>query len=68
MPYFDASALAKRYVREKGSLKGRRLPASDQPVTSQYSVVEIVSALARRAREGSISAEDCERAVGWGAE
>jgi predicted nucleic acid-binding protein len=63
MLYFDASALVKRYVREKGSLKVRRLLASDLPVTSRYSVVEITSALTRRAREGSISAEDCERAV-----
>ena len=63
MRYFDASALAKRYVREKGSLKVRRLLASDLPATSRYSVVEITSALARRAREGAISAEDCERAV-----
>jgi predicted nucleic acid-binding protein len=63
MLYFDASAPAKRYVREKGSLKVRRLLASDLPATSRYSAVEITSALARRAREGDISAEDCERAV-----
>ena len=63
MLYFDASALAKRYVREKGSLKVRRLLASDLPATSRYSVVEITSALTRRTREGAISAEDCERAV-----
>jgi predicted nucleic acid-binding protein len=63
MLYFDASALAKRYVREKGSLKVRRLLASDVPATSRYSVVEITSALARRVREGAISVEDCERAV-----
>jgi predicted nucleic acid-binding protein len=41
----------------------RRLLASDVPATSRYSVVELSSALARRAREGAISAEDCERAV-----
>jgi predicted nucleic acid-binding protein len=63
MLYFDASALAERYVREKGSLRVRRLLASDLPVTSRFSAVEITSALARRAREGAISPEDCERAV-----
>jgi len=63
MRYFDASALAKRYVREKGSLKVRRLLASDLPATSRYSAVEIASALARRVREGAISGEDCERAL-----
>jgi hypothetical protein len=63
MVYFDASALAKRYVREKGSLKVRRLLASGLPATSRYSAVEIASALARRAREGAISREDGERAM-----
>jgi uncharacterized protein len=63
MLYFDASALAKRYVREKGSLKVRRLVAAHLPTTSRYSAVEIASALARRAREGAIAADDCERAV-----
>jgi predicted nucleic acid-binding protein len=63
MVYFDASALAKRYVREQGSLKVRRLLASGLPATSRYSAVEIASALARRAREGAISGEDTERAL-----
>ena len=63
MVYFDASALAKRYVREKGSLRVRRLLASDLPATSRYSAVEIASALARRARDGAISGEDRERAL-----
>ncbi len=48
MRYFDASALAKRYVREKGSVKVRRLLSSHLPATSRYSALEIASALARR--------------------
>jgi hypothetical protein len=63
MVYFDASALAKRYVREKGSLKVRRLLASRRPATSRYSAVEVASALARRVREGAVAGEDCERAL-----
>lgn len=63
MRYFDASALAKRYVREKGSLKVRRLLSSNLAATSRYSAVEITSALARRTREGAISHEDRERAL-----
>jgi len=63
MRYFDASALAKRYVREKGSLKVRRLLASERPATSRYSAVEVASALARRVREGAVSGEDCARAL-----
>ncbi len=63
MRYFDASALAKRYVREKGSIKVRRLLSSDVPATSRLSSVEIASALVRRSREGSISAEQRERAM-----
>lgn len=62
MRYFDASALAKRYVREAGSLKVRRLLASDVPATSRLSEVEIASALMRRTREGAISDEQRERA------
>jgi predicted nucleic acid-binding protein len=55
MRYFDASALAKRYVRERGSLKVRRLLSSDSPATSRLSHVEIASALMRRSREGMLS-------------
>lgn len=63
MWYFDASALAKRYVREKGSLKVRRLLSSDVPATSRLSAVEIVSALMRRSREGAFSEQERERAL-----
>ena len=63
MRYFDASALAKRYVREKGSLKVRRLLSSDVAATSRLSSVEIASALVRRSREGGISEEQRERAL-----
>lgn len=63
MRYFDASALAKRYVREKGTVKVRRLLASDVPTTSRLSSVEIASALVRRSREGAISDEQLERAL-----
>jgi hypothetical protein len=63
MQYFDASALAKRYVREKGSVKVRRLLSSDLAATSRYSAVEIASALARRTREGAISPDDRERTM-----
>lgn len=63
MRYFDASALAKRYVREKGSVKIRRLLSSELAATSRYSAVEIASALARRTREGAVSHEDRERTL-----
>ena len=63
MRYFDASALAKRYVREKGSVRVRRLLSSDLAATSRYSAVEIASALARRAREGALTNYDRDRAL-----
>ena len=63
MRYFDASALAKRYVREKGSVKVRRLLSADLGATSRYSAVEIASALARRVREGVVTDGDRERAL-----
>lgn len=63
MWYFDASALAKRYVREKGTVKVRRLLSSDRGATSRYSAVEIASALARRTREGALSETERDRAL-----
>jgi uncharacterized protein len=61
MRYFDASALVKRYVREKGSSKVQRLLAADVPATSRLSAVEIASAVERRVREGALSGEDRNR-------
>jgi predicted nucleic acid-binding protein len=61
MRYFDASALVKRYVREKGSAKVQRLLAAEVPATSRLSAVEIASAVARRVREGNLSGEDRDR-------
>ena len=63
MRYFDASALIKRYVREKGSVRVRRLIASDTPATSRLSEVEVASALERRSREGAFSAAERDRAL-----
>lgn len=62
--YFDASALVKRYVHEEGSGRVRRLLRTGVAVTARLSVVEIVSALARRAREGDLPASHLRRIVG----
>jgi predicted nucleic acid-binding protein len=53
--YFDASALVKRYVRERGTVTVRRLLASGVIATSRLSEVEISSGIVRRAREGSFT-------------
>ena len=63
MWYFDASALVKRYVREQGSVKVRRLLLSDVLATSRLSEVEVASALGRRAREGAFSLAERDRAL-----
>jgi predicted nucleic acid-binding protein len=63
MRYFDASALTKRYVREKGSIKVRRLLSSGTAATSRVSHVEIASALIRRSREGLLSEAKREHAL-----
>lgn len=63
MRYFDASALVKRYVREKGSIQVRRLMLSDLPATSRLSEAEVASALGRRAREGAFSTTERDRAL-----
>jgi predicted nucleic acid-binding protein len=61
MHSFDASALVKRYVRERGSSKVQRLLAAEMAATSRVSAVEIASAVARRVREGHLSGDDRER-------
>lgn len=64
--YFDASALAKRYMDElpaEDCERVRRLLAGGLPATSRFSQVEVTSALARRCREGRISAADRDRAI-----
>ena len=53
----------KRYVREFGSIKVRRLLARGGAATSRLSEVEVASALARLVREGAVSALERDRAV-----
>ena len=53
--YYDASALAKRYVEEPESEELLRLLSDGIAVTCRLSESEIASALARRQREGSLS-------------
>ena len=61
--YFDSSALVKRYVNEEGSSRVRRLLRTGVAVTSRLSPVEMVSALARRRREGDLPASHLKRIV-----
>jgi len=63
MRFFDASALVKKYVREPGSVRVRRLIRSGDVAVSRLSEIEVVSALARLAREGAISLAQRDRAV-----
>lgn len=63
MRYFDASALVKRYVRERGSAAVRRLLASATPATSRLSEVESASAIVRLARERAFSMAERDRAL-----
>jgi uncharacterized protein len=53
--YFDASALAKRYILEPNSRTVDRLLAEGIATTGRLSEAEIASALARRHREGSLN-------------
>lgn len=63
MNLFDASALAKRYVREVGSSTVKRLLAQGGAAVSRLSEAEISSALARRRREGALTAAAYTRAL-----
>ena len=63
MHYFDASALVKRYVRERGSLLVRRLLSTGTGATSRLSEVEVASGIVRRAREGALSTPQRDRVL-----
>jgi predicted nucleic acid-binding protein len=63
MRYFDARALANRYVRETGSVRVRRLLSSETAATSRLSHVEIASALIQRSREGLLAEAKRESAL-----
>ncbi len=53
--YFDASALAKRYVRETGSADVARWFREAKPATSRLAWIEIASTAARRVRDGTMT-------------
>lgn len=55
--YFDASALVKRYVPETGSDRVEDWWMAPYLATSQWTQVEILSALSRRCREGLLSTQ-----------
>ena len=65
--FFDSSALVKRYVHETGSVWVRDTTASASGHVIHLSLLttaEIASALARRQREGSLSALERDRLLG----
>jgi predicted nucleic acid-binding protein len=53
MLFVDASALVKRYARERHSVKARRLLTAAPIAISRLSEVEVPSALARLVRDTS---------------
>jgi uncharacterized protein len=63
MRFFDASALVKRYIRKRESSRVRRLLRGESVAISRLSEVEVVSALARLARDNAISVAQRDRAV-----
>ena len=63
MVFVDASALVKRYVRERHSLQVRRLLAAGPIAVSRLSEVEVPSALTRLVREGRLSPRARDRAM-----
>ena len=56
--FLDSSALSKRYLEEKGTARVLEITGgSDRLVVSRLAMVEVASAAARRAREGTVSPE-----------
>lgn len=63
MPYFDSSALVKRYIEESGSPIVRRRASRDLVFTCRLSKLEVISAIQRRVRQGVISVADRDEAL-----
>jgi uncharacterized protein len=63
MLFADASAIVKRYIRERHSVSVRRRLASGPVAVSRLSEVEVPSALARLARQGQLSSRRHRLAV-----
>lgn len=64
--FLDSSALVKRYVGEIGSTWLRTITAlqsNNQLIITRITWVEVVSALARRQREGTLSTNDVDKTV-----
>lgn len=61
--YFDASALAKRYVQEQDTAAVQRLLTRSSPTTSRLSLSEVASAIIRRYREGAFPVAERDRAL-----
>ena len=53
----------KRYVREPDAVAMRRLLKSNSAATSRLSEAEVASSLVRRAREGTFTVEERDRAL-----
>ena len=59
--YVDASALVKRYVNEPGSDWLRAIVTTSEPhlfFTSRMTIVEVISAFARRVRDDPLSSDE----------
>ncbi len=61
--YFDASALAKRYMLETESPQVSQLLKESSPATSRLTEVEVASALARRGREKILTPQERDRSL-----
>lgn len=55
MRFFDASALAKRYIRAEGTNDVNRWLRESRPAACRLTEAELSSAFARRVREGTMS-------------
>lgn len=66
MRYWDTSALVPLFLTETGSVQVRQLSQEDKRVTTWvWTRTELVSAIERRAREGSLSQADRLNMLDW---
>lgn len=66
MRYWDTSALVPLFLTEAGSAQVRQISREDKRVTTWlWTRTELVSAIERRAREGSLSQADRLNMLNW---
>ena len=61
--FFDSSALAKRYIAETGTAWVQSITAGNRIFVARITLVELVSAITRRGRNGDLTPDEMPQAL-----